>query len=203
MYYYRPKRSFGQGNIFTSVCDSVHGGGGTWQVHPPGRYTPREGTPPQAGTPPGQVPPREGTPPGQVHTPFGRYTPRAGTHPLGRYAPLGRYTPQTGTSTGQVHPPDRYTPRAGTPPPGQVHPPLGTADYGIRSTFGRYASYWNAFLFAKFFEAVLNGHLSINEISRKGRWSHNTVTSIIYTNGRWHTFGCLSYHIVITLVISQ
>ena len=25
--FYRPKRSFGQGNIFTRVCDSVHGGG--------------------------------------------------------------------------------------------------------------------------------------------------------------------------------
>ena len=24
---YRPKRSFGQGNIFTRVCDSVHRGG--------------------------------------------------------------------------------------------------------------------------------------------------------------------------------
>ena len=27
---YRPKRSFGQGNIFTSVCHSVHGGGCVW-----------------------------------------------------------------------------------------------------------------------------------------------------------------------------
>ena len=27
---YRPKRSFGQGNVFTGVCDSVHGGGGVW-----------------------------------------------------------------------------------------------------------------------------------------------------------------------------
>ena len=26
--FYRPKRSFGQGNIFTRVCDSVHGGAG-------------------------------------------------------------------------------------------------------------------------------------------------------------------------------
>ena len=25
--FYRPKRSFGQGNVFTGVCDSVHGGG--------------------------------------------------------------------------------------------------------------------------------------------------------------------------------
>ena len=63
----------------------------------------------------------------------GRYTPRAGTPPLGRYTPWagtppsGRYTP------GQVHP------RAGTPPP--------TVHAGLRSTGGRYASYWNAFLF--------------------------------------------------------
>ena len=27
MLHYRPKRSFGQGNIFRSVCHSVHGGG--------------------------------------------------------------------------------------------------------------------------------------------------------------------------------
>ena len=51
-----------------------------------------------------------------------------------------------GTSHGQV------PPRAGTPPAGhphqvhprQVHPPSVHA--GIRSTSGRYASYWNAFL---------------------------------------------------------
>ena len=80
------KRSLGQGNIFSSVCQEFCSrGGGTWagtppgQVHPPGRYTPQAGTPPWAGTPPG------------------------------RYTPLGRYTPQAGT------PPGRYTPRAGTP----------------------------------------------------------------------------------------
>ena len=65
---------------------------------------------------------------------------------------------QAGTPrTRQVHPPDQ----AGTPPTRQVPPrpdppnqagtspppPPGTADSGIRSTFGRYASYWNAFLF--------------------------------------------------------
>ena len=27
MYFYRPKRSFGQGNVFTRVCDSVNRGG--------------------------------------------------------------------------------------------------------------------------------------------------------------------------------
>ena len=71
-----------------------------------------------AGTPP----PQAGTPsPGQVHPPPGRYTPKAGTPP-GQVHPLGRYTP-----------PGRYTPRAKC--------------YEIRSMSGRYASYWNAFLF--------------------------------------------------------
>ena len=52
--------------------------------------------------------------------------------------------------------PDRYTPKqvhhppAGTPtPPGQVHPP--GAVHEIRATSGRYASYWNAFLYLPFF----------------------------------------------------
>ena len=30
--YYRPKRSFGQGNIFTRVCHSVNRGGGLVQI---------------------------------------------------------------------------------------------------------------------------------------------------------------------------
>ena len=55
---------------------------------------------------------------------------------VGEY--LGRYPP----------PPGRYTPlpQAGTPP-GQVHPPGSSACWEIRATSGRYASYWNAFLF--------------------------------------------------------
>ena len=39
------------------------------------------------------------------------------------------------------HPPGRY------PPPGR-HPPQAGTPPGIRSTLGRYASYWNAFLFS-------------------------------------------------------
>ena len=31
-HFYRPKRSFGQGNIFRSVCHSVHRGGGLLQI---------------------------------------------------------------------------------------------------------------------------------------------------------------------------
>ena len=70
---------------------------------------------------------------------------------------LGRYTPRAGTPPKQVqpHPPSGYTPspRAGTSPPqppGQVHPPRSSACWEIRATSGRYASYWNAFLFSRY-----------------------------------------------------
>ena len=139
--------------IFLHVCVILFtGGGSTWPGTPPGRYTPLAGTPGRY-TPLWQVHPPTGTPrqvhppgrytPWQVHplagTPPGRYTPPAGTPP-GRYTPLagtppGRYTPLAGTPPWQVHPPGRYT------------PPPETADPGIRSTIGWYASYWNAFLF--------------------------------------------------------
>ena len=61
-------------------------------------------------------------------TPQGRYTLRCGYNPLGRYIPL------VGT------PPGRYTPP--------------TVHAGIRSTSGRYASYWNAFLFTIVFNMM-------------------------------------------------
>ena len=83
------KRSLGQGNIFASVCHSVHRGGAPGQVHT--RYTPQNQVPPR--TPP--------TPWDQVHSPRNRYTP----------------------------------------------PPLSSACWEIRTTSGRYAFYWNAFLF--------------------------------------------------------
>ena len=96
--HYRPKRSFGQGNIFTPVCHSVHSGGGVPdQVHPPRpgtplppgtRYTP---PPPGPGSPPwDQVhpsPPGPGTPPPRLQTPeYGQRS--AGTHPTGMHSCL-------------------------------------------------------------------------------------------------------------------
>ena len=93
--FYRPKRSFGQGNIFTPVCHSVHRGG----------LLPDRQSPPPETRPP---PPRDQSTPSQDQTP----------------------------------PPPRTRPH----PPPHPAPSPGTADSGIRSTIGRYASYWNAFL---------------------------------------------------------
>ena len=82
--FYRPKRSFGQGNIFRSVCHSVHRGGGACSKFGGGACSKFSG---------GGVP-----------------------------APNFR---------GGVPAPNF---RGG-----------GSPIFGIRSTFGRYASYWNAF----------------------------------------------------------
>ena len=147
-YFYRPQRSWGK-VMFLQVCVILFtGGGSTWP-----------------GTPYGtRYPPGPGTPHNQVHPPGTRYTP-----PRTRYTPLGpgtppgtRYTPQDQVlppdqlhplepGTHQIHPPDQVH-----PPPDQVnhprtpstrYPPRGTACWEIRSTRGRYASYWNAILF--------------------------------------------------------
>ena len=148
-YYYQPKWSFGQGNVFIGVCHSVNRGGyltrhtprpGRYTPSPlePGRYTPSDqaGTPPWPGryTPPG---PGRYTPPDQAGTsPQTRYTPQTRQVPprLGRYPPgpgtphlgPGRYTPQTRYThqTRQVHPP---------PQTRKVHPPKQqTPEYGQR-----------------------------------------------------------------------
>ena len=135
--YYRPKRSFGQGNVFTPVCDSVNRGGGVPDQTPPLRTR-------QVPPGPGRYPPRAGrTPPGP-----GRYPPGPG-----RYPPRpGRYPPRTRQEPLPLPP---------APSPRDQIPPPGTADSGIRSTFGRYASYWNAFLLIHFI-----GHVACNSYIR-------------------------------------
>ena len=65
--------------------------------------------------------PRQGDPPGK-ETPWVGRPPQAGRTPPGRETPTGQGDPPAGRPPGQ-----------GTP--------------GIRSMSGRYASYWNAFLF--------------------------------------------------------
>ena len=69
---YRPQMKFAKVVLHLSVSHSVHRGS-TW-------VTPWAGTPPREVHPLGRYIPREGTPPGQVHPP-GRYTPWAGTPP--------------------------------------------------------------------------------------------------------------------------
>ena len=125
--FYRPQAKFAKVMLLhMSVCPK---GGGEYLA----RY------------PSGQLPPR------QVH-PLGRYTSPRHVHPLGRYTHLGRYPPGQ-VHPRQVHPLGRYTPlgrylpRACTPP---------TMHAGIRSTSGRYASHWNAFLLCKVFTLVIH-----------------------------------------------
>ena len=117
--------------IFLHLFVILFTGGGSTQAGaaPRPRYQvhPRAGTPPRTRYTPGQV----------RYTPLGtRYTPWAGTPPLGRYCPRQVHPLGPGT------PPGRYTPQE------QVHPPQNSACCEIRATSGRYASYWNAFLFA-------------------------------------------------------
>ena len=142
--FYRPQRSCGQGNVFTGVCLSTGGGGGEGVclsacldaiTPPPDGGTPPDGEPPPRG--PGRPPPDGGTPPD------GEPPPRDQADPPG---------------TRQTPPWMEESPRMeNLPPPPRTRqtPPRGTrqtpreADSSIRSTSGRYASYWNAFLFLK------------------------------------------------------
>ena len=126
--YLPPKTKLGQGNAFTGICDSVNRGSAS--VHagippPRNRHPPWEHTPPGAD-PPGADPPWEQTPPRSRHLP-------EQTPPLSRHPPGSRHSP----------PPSRHPPRADTPWHG--------ACWEVRSTRGRYASYWNAILFQQFF----------------------------------------------------
>ena len=72
-----------------------------------------------------------------------------------RYIPRDQVHPRPGTPPwDQVHPPDQVPPwdqvhplGPGTPP-GTRYTPRHRSCWEIRSTRGRYASYWNAFLFS-------------------------------------------------------
>ena len=92
----------------------------------------RQGESPQTGrTPPGREnPPGRETPPDQADPPAGRTPPGQGEpHRTRQTPPAGRKPPGQGE------------------PPGPGRTPPDQADSRIRSTSGRYASYWNAFLF--------------------------------------------------------
>ena len=123
------RRSLGQGNIFTPVCHSVHGGS-TWagtphhgtRYIPRIRYTPVSGTPPDQVYPPGTRythPPQDQVPPGTRYTLQTRYIPWTRYTPQGpEMSPWTRYTTLTRYST----PPGPGTPHTWYPPGDQVHP---------------------------------------------------------------------------------
>ena len=67
--------------------------------------------------------------------------------PKTRQTPPGRETPpDQGDPPDQADPPEQGRPPGRENPPGPCRPPPPEADSRIRSTSGRYASYWNAFL---------------------------------------------------------
>ena len=162
--FYRPQRSCGQGNIFAPVCHSVHGGGvclsACWDTTPPW-----EQTSPWSRHPPGADPPGSRHPPGadtpwEQTPPWSRHPPGADTPYPPEQTPLRKPTPTPRSRPPEQTPPphSRHPPGADTPPPpGADTPPRQTpsgsrhpsreADSSIRSMSGRYASYWNAFLF--------------------------------------------------------
>ena len=139
---------------------------------PPTRYSPLD----QVLPPLDQVlPPRPGTPP-QTRYPQTRYSPpetrysplhqvpppAPGTPPLHQVLPPPetRYPPDLVLPPGTRYPPDQVPPlRPGTPPDryplwDQVPPPGTGTPPGpgtIRPKSGRYASYWNAYLFKSVF----------------------------------------------------
>ena len=167
--HYRPQRSWGK-VMFLEACVILFTGGVSASVHagiphPPEQTPPEADTPLEAGHPPRADTPQS-TPPGadtpqkqiplEADTPWSRHPreqtpsleqtpPSEQTHTLPRADPPEQTPPPwwKQTHTPRSRPPPEQTPRADTPPP----PPPGRACWEIRSTRGRYASYWNAILF--------------------------------------------------------
>ena len=108
---------------------------------------------PQGGVPDQEPPSEQAGPPEQAGAPLG-----LGRYPQTRQEPPGpgRKPPEAGRNPPRPDPPRTRPPSPRPDPPGPNPPPPlrdqtprpGTADSGIRSTFGRYASYWNAFVFS-------------------------------------------------------
>ena len=94
-----------------------------------------------------------GIPPPRADTPAPR-----GRHPLGADTPRSR------------HPPGADTPWEQTAPRG-ADSPLREADSGIRSMSGRYASYWNAFLFL--LSSVSIGKPNLTQTECRNLYSNN------------------------------
>ena len=124
-----PATKLRQGNVFTCVCDSVHGGSLSWRLpktetHHGQRYTPRQR--PLWTETSGQIPPRQR--PQWTETPLDR-------------DPLGQRPPWTETPLDR-DPPEQRPPWQRPQP--WTETPLDRDPRTVTS--GLYASYWNAFL---------------------------------------------------------
>ena len=152
--FHRPQRSWAKVMFLQTSVILLTGGvcsrGGCVSQHALRQTPPR----PPEQTPPDQTPPPEQTLPDQMppkaDTPWSRHLPpRADTPPQSK--PPRPETPQDQT------PPGPDTPKPDTPLD-QTHP-LREAHSGIRSTSGRYASYWNAFLSSQYLGQFLTDFL--------------------------------------------
>ena len=109
---YRPQRSCGQGNSFTPICHSDHGGGlpqcmlgyplprrSPLPRRPPAKETPLPRRPPCQGDPPAKRPPCQGDPPAKrppcQETPLPR-------RPPSKETPPPRRPPSRPTSKGEI-----------------------------------------------------------------------------------------------------
>ena len=128
MYYYRPQRSSGQGNIFTPVCHSVHRGGLPQCMlgcHPLGLGTPRTTYPIRTMYPPGLRTPLDYVPPPpRLCTPWTTYP--LDYVPPGLCTPLGLHTPPDYVPPPGLHTPPDYV------PPG-LHTPQTTCPPRLRT----------------------------------------------------------------------
>ena len=121
--------------LHLSVSHSVHRGRGVCPPPQVGQTPSPDADPLQMQTPQGWADPLDADPPG--------CTDPLDADPPGWTDPPGCRPPRVGEN-----PPQMQTPSRCRPPPG-CRPPWGSADpppLQIRSTSGRYASYWNAYL---------------------------------------------------------
>ena len=117
-------------------------------IHPVEADCPRN-RPPLGAAPLGADTTQEQTPPGSRHH-QGADTPPGSKHPLVADTPQEHTPPWEQTPPLEADTPLEQTPLwEQTPPPREQTPPPPPreADCSIRSTSGRYTSYWNAFFF--------------------------------------------------------
>ena len=153
--------------MFLQACVILFTGGGCLPQCMLGYHTP-----PRADTPWELTPPWEQTLPLGADTPLGAETPQSRHPPPEQTPPQSRHTlPRS------RHPPARAdTPHQSRHPPGSRHPPPGRSCWEIRSTRGRYASYWNAILY--YYSNLQNSHSKV-DLSNKVFFSESGIAKNI------------------------